>query len=260
VIGRAASKYLAFARVARRLASRERAEIYGRVAFFGVILAVFSSLWRAVAESGMPVRTDSEALVWYLMVTEWIVLAAPPLFASMEEEVKRGDIAYRLPRPVSYLGAVLAEGAGQLVLRVPVLGAAGCSFAWLFTGRFPAAELLWVLPLVGVASFALMTFYVILGLSAFWVGDVAPCYWVFQKLLFVLGGLMLPLELYPAPLLDVAALTPFPRLLYGPGAVVLGSAEIATVTAWLLFWLVLALAGAALMFRSARRRLELNGG
>ena len=36
-----------------------------------------------------------------------------------------------------------------------------------------------------------------IGLSAFWIVDTSPVYWIWQKLAFVLGGLLLPLELYP---------------------------------------------------------------
>ena len=48
----------------------------------------------------------------------------------------------------------------------------------------------------------------LLPLLAFWLQDVAPVYWVWQKLMFVLGGLMLPLELYPAFIQRAAAFTP----------------------------------------------------
>lgn len=60
---RALARYGAFARIARRQAQRERAELYGRMAFFGVILLVFSALWQAIAESGMPLKTAPETLV-----------------------------------------------------------------------------------------------------------------------------------------------------------------------------------------------------
>jgi ABC-2 type transport system permease protein len=256
------SKYLAFARIARRQALRERTETYGRAVLFAVFLAVFSALWRAVSESGMPIRAEPETLVWYLAVTEWIVLGVPAVFVGIEEDVKRGDIAYRLPRPVSYLASVLAEGVGQLSVRMPILGVAGFGLAWLFTGRLPEDPLglLWAVPLVLFATFVLMVFYAILGLMTFWVGEVGPFYWVFQKLLFVLGGLMLPLDLYPDAVLEVASFTPFPRLLYGPGSLVLGHGNVLELGAWLFLWLVVGLTTAAVLFKRARRSLELNGG
>src|SRR5437667_1368026 len=89
-------KYAAFLRVAAAHARRERGELYGRVAFFAVILGVFSSLWHAVAEAGMPIAADPKALVWYLAVTEWIVLSAPPIHIDIQEAIRRGDLVCRL--------------------------------------------------------------------------------------------------------------------------------------------------------------------
>ena len=49
------SRYAAFSRIAANRRAANANELYGRMAFFVVILGVFSSLWRAVAEAGMPV-------------------------------------------------------------------------------------------------------------------------------------------------------------------------------------------------------------
>ena len=72
--------------------------------FFAVILGVFSSLWRAVAEAGMPIAADPKALVWYLAATEWIMLSAPPIHLEIQEAIRRGDVVYRLGRPVLVRG------------------------------------------------------------------------------------------------------------------------------------------------------------
>ena len=110
------SRYLAFARIAATQARRARGELYGRMAFFAVILGVFSSLWRAVAEAGMPIAADPGSLVWYLAVTEWILFSAPPVHLEIQETIRRGDVVYRLGHPASFVAAVrrLTE-APQLV-------------------------------------------------------------------------------------------------------------------------------------------------
>ena len=113
------SKYLAFARVGARRALSERGELYGRIAFFAVILGVFSALWRALARS--PGIGNGENLVWYLAATEWILLSAPQLHAEVQEEVRRGEVALYSLRPVSYLGSQLVQGLGALCVRAPVL-------------------------------------------------------------------------------------------------------------------------------------------
>ena len=106
------------------------------------------------------------------------------------------------------------------------------------------------------------TLYVLTGLTAFWLGDVSPLFWIWQKLLFIFGGLMLPLSLYPEWMQRVAAYTPFPSILAGPaGFTIGGGADEALALVWhLCGWgLVLALLAQAL-FRQAVRTLQVNGG
>jgi ABC-2 type transport system permease protein len=104
--------------------------------------------------------------------------------------------------------------------------------------------------------------HVWIGLLAFWLEDVAPVYWVWQKLAFVLGGLMLPLTMYPGLVQAVAAITPFPALLGAPASLVL---ETVSATPWqltrdLAFWGVATAAGIGWTFRRASAALSVNGG
>jgi ABC-2 type transport system permease protein len=255
-------KYWAFARIAASEAATERGDLYGRALFFAVILGVFSALWRAVAESGMPLGAQQEQLVWYLAVTEWILLSTPARHLEIQEEVRRGDVAYQLSRPVSYPRAALAQCLGTLLVRAPALGAVACGCAFAFTGRLPALGTLLLVAALGLlASAILAELYVALGLVAFWLRDATPLYWVAGKLLFILGGLMLPLELYPRWLQVVAACTPFPVLLAGPAGFLLHPGGVAWLLALrLLFWGGFLFGLVELVFWRATRSLQLDGG
>jgi hypothetical protein len=131
------SKYVAFVRIAMARARRDRGELIGRMAFFAVILGVFSSLWRAVGEAGMPIGGDPKLFVWYLATTEWILLSAPMVHGNVQESIRRGDVVYQLGRPVSYPGAAFAEAAGMLAFRAPILAATAWICAFAFTGWAP---------------------------------------------------------------------------------------------------------------------------
>jgi len=256
-------KYAAFLRVAAAHARRERGELYGRVVFFAVILGVFASLWHAVAEAGMPIAADPKALVWYLAITEWIVLSAPPIHIDIQEAIRRGDIVCLLGRPVSYVGAAFAGGIGLLLVRAPLLGATAGMCAFVFTGWTPPpGALLYIVPF-GLAAAALLTaLYLWIGLLAFWLEDVAPVYWVWQKLLFVLGGLMMPIELYPDLIRRLAPFTPFPSVLAGPASFVLhrSSAEAVVHALALSIWACMTAVAVCLLFRRATSALAVNGG
>jgi hypothetical protein len=56
-------KYLAFARISATQGRYDRTELYGRMAFFVVILGVFASLWRATREAGLTIAADPRSLV-----------------------------------------------------------------------------------------------------------------------------------------------------------------------------------------------------
>jgi ABC-2 type transport system permease protein len=254
---------VAFARIAAVQAARERGELYGRMIFVAVILGVFSALWRAVSEAGMPIGLEMSALVWYLAVTEWILLSPGAAYIDIEADVRRGDVAYQLARPASYLSAAMAQGAGALAVRAPVLAATCFVCAFAVTGRMPELRIFAYVVPFGISAMVLIhALYVLTGLAAFWLGDVSPLFWVWQKLLFVLGGLMLPLALYPEWMQRVAYATPFPSLLAGPANFVLGarSGDAWALAARLVLWAVVVGCGALALFRRAVRNLQLNGG
>jgi ABC-2 type transport system permease protein len=257
------TKYVAFARMARAHGRSERAELYGRMVFFVVVIGVFASLWRATREAGLAIAADPRSLVWYLASTEWILLSAPLVHVDVQEALRRGDVACQLGRPVSYVGATFAHGLGLIASRSPLLAATAFLSAFAFTGWVPPWRALAAVALFGSIATALLTaLHLAIGLLAFWIGEVTPVFWVWQKLLFVFGGLMLPIRLYPSIMRRLAALTPFPDVLAGPASFVLdGEAVPARVLAGrLAMWSVATALVVTWMYARARRDLEVNGG
>jgi ABC-2 type transport system permease protein len=257
------AKYLAFAQLGAREARAEKGELLGRIVFFVMILGVFSAVYRGVAAAGASVATDPETAVWYIAITEWVVFSAPIVMLQIEEDIRRGDVAYQIARPASWIGARFAHGLGMLTVRAPFMLAIAFGAAWLFAGKpeHPAALAIGVA--FGLVAAAVMTlFHVAIGVAAFWLGDIAPAYWIWQKLLFVLGGLLLPLTFYPDAFVFVARLTPFPALLAGPaslatGAPLMGMGVLALTLA---FWAVTGWLIAHAAFGRALRRLQVDGG
>jgi ABC-2 type transport system permease protein len=201
--------------------------------------------------------------VWYLAATEWILLSAPPIHLEIQEALRRGDVVYQLGRPASYVVAEFASALGLLAVRVPVLGATAFVCAFAFTRWIPPlTAVIAIVPFALVATALITGMHLWIGLLAFWLHDVSPVYWVWQKLLFVLGGLMLPLALYPGFVQRIAAVTPFPALLGGPASMVLGTGSMGPVALalHLVFWSAATVVAVAWTFRRATSALTLNGG
>lgn len=251
---------LAVGRIAARQALVSRTEVLGRMAFYGVLLLVFSQLWRVVPFG----TSDPRAPVWYIAVTEWVLLSIPMVHLELERDFSTGDVAYFLPQPVSYVSLKLAEAMGQYVVRLAIIGAFGLPAAFLATGGLPADArgLPFAVPLALLAGALGVVVQTTIGVLSIWLTDVSPVYWIWQKSCFFLGGLVLPLDVYPAWLREASRWTPFSALLYGPGRTALGFHPAALVesAASLVVWTLTALVVLRLVVARGLRVLDVNGG
>ena len=118
------------------------------------------------------------------------------------------------------------------------------------------------LPLGVVACVLGLGFHTAVGLCAIWLQDCTPIYWVWQKFAFILGGLFVPLEVYPAWLREIALWTPFSAMMHGPGRMAFGwQPELAAlIAAKLLFWSALSTLLLYWIYGRALRSLDVNGG
>jgi ABC-2 type transport system permease protein len=247
-------KHLAIGALAARHALHARGEALARAAFYIAILLVLSRLWHALGAGS--------SYVWYVALTEWVTLAMPLISVEIEEDIRRGDIAYRIARPVSYLWTKVAEGFGSGLVRLMIIGGAGGVAAWILTGGPPPRGVLLSLPLATLAFFLLVLWQTAIGLSAFWIGDTQPFFWIWQKLLFMLGGLLFPLEIYPEWLQRVAYCTPFAPLLHGWARLAFDPdpALAAKTLLLLLGWGVALTAFLVWLYRRALAVMDVNGG
>lgn len=235
------------------------ATIVVRALFFVILLVIFSRLWRVTLPGGGGV-----GMLWYLAVTEWIVLSVPLVHLDVERDVRSGDLATHLLRPASYLGMRIAEALGLMLARMSIFLPVAAVCARLFSGGWPDAplHLLLALPVGVLAGAVMVLFTTAIGVVAIWVDDASPLYWVYQKLAFVFGGLLLPLDIYPAWMRSIGSFTPFPWMLYGPARLAIhGNVAHALETAGALVrWGLLGGAGVWAVYRRGLRAFEAHGG
>ena len=254
----------AFAALGWRTAAAERAATLGRLALYFLILAVFWGLWRAtpLAELGRPELTP-DRLFWYLVLTESIAIGTGYPYRSLEAEICSGDIAAGLARPVPYALATLAEWAGMTACRVLVLAAGGLVAGIWLTGAVPVPAPAFPALAVSLALAALIVLLcqLQLGYAACWFGSAGPFFWIWQKLSFVLGGLILPLTLYPPPWRGLAEASPFAAMLFAPGSLALGLSRpgIAMTLAGQLCWLAALALATWVVDRAAMARFADRG-
>lgn len=187
--------------------------------FYFVFMFIFSFFWKGVFNENKSISYAYIDLIKYLAVTEWIIISIPEIQTEIEEDFHTGNISCFLTKPLSYVFMHLARGLGILTAHLLTIGIAGWSFIEYTTDFFTGdiSELL-ILPLIGFFAGGLgVLFQLLVGLTAFWFHEVAPVNWIWQKLLFMFGGLLIPLKLYPEWMQNIASYLPFSVILNQPG-------------------------------------------
>jgi viologen exporter family transport system permease protein len=238
--------------------------------FLAMILYVFLQLWRAAyagqgaGGSGVIGGFTLPQMLWYLAFTESIILSRPGLNRLVDAEVRTGDIAYTLLRPYAYGGYRLMAYLAERSLRFATLVVLGAALAWLYVGPVPLrpADVLAALGALLLAALLDVLGAFGIGLLAFWTEDTSSIGLIYDRLVMLLGGMLLPLELFPEPLGALARALPFATLIYGPARLAFGASPDGV---WLLpgrqaLFLVAGALAVTLLYRRAFRRIALNGG
>jgi ABC-2 type transport system permease protein len=214
-------KYLAVTRTTSMASLMYERDVLLRSIFMIVVLVVFVQLWSTTFEkanqaafSGFELRD----IMWYLVITESLVISFPRIVQTIDAEVRGGDVAYRLSRPYNYPLYHLASFWGDTLVRLPTNLLVGATIVLIAVGppKLSVEALLATLLSAALAVTLVAVTSVMIGLSAFWVEDTTPIDWIYAKLVFTLGGMFLPLELFPDWLAQIARWLPFASMAYAP--------------------------------------------
>jgi ABC-2 type transport system permease protein len=245
-----------------RQALRAPGNLLVRTGFFMVILLVMAQLWRAASASGRPLAGyDLNALLWYVFAAQAAVLAVKPrTILELGDEIGDGRLAIAMLRPVSVLWLRVSIELGESMVQLTLAAVSGMALTLLLAGP-PHSALALMLAVVAlpVAAAANLLLQHALGAIAFWLRDARSTWFVFQKLVFLPGGMLIPLELLPPPLAAAVHPLPFAAMAYVPGRLASGHAEPGLLLFQIAWVLVLALL-ATLVFAAGQRRLQVVGG
>ncbi len=227
---------------------------------------IFAHLWdatyRSIGQSSIAGLTMPETL-WYFMVAEAIVLSKPRLSSAIAESIKDGSVAYLLNKPYSFLLYHFSVALGDAFSRIVFNALAGGAVVWLMVGPPPDAR---GIPLVVIAItvgwLIDFCFSAMIGLTAFITEDVAAFEWIYNKFLLVLGGVLIPLDLFPDWLRGITQALPFAYTIYGPARLFVSPdlGRFVSVVAGQALWLAVLLLVVTFFYRRGMARLSINGG
>ena len=242
----------------------QRSALLGTCALYAVIVSAWASLYRL-----LPLGTLTRAsfgytqVVWYLALTELVAFAIGHAYRQIQDEILDGSLAAHLVRPVGYVAVTGAQELGRMTAKIAVMALPAAALAYALAREVPF-EIVSVLPLaasLAAGAACLLAAQIVVGLSTAWLGTARPTFFIVQKLIFVLGGIVLPLDAYPPVLARMAWFTPFPAMLYAPASLALDSSptHVVAVLGLQVFWLSVALLALGAASAAFERRVVQAG-
>lgn len=238
-----------------------------RSIFLIVILVVFLSLWTttygALGTHEMAGLT-LPGMMEYLVATEAIILATPRPGAQITEDVRTGALSIHLIRPMSYLAFQFGVAIGEAWPRILLNLVVGSLLVIVTQGTLPITLLGLVafIP-VGILAFFLSTAcYLLIAIMAFWIEDSWALTFIFSRLVMILGGLLIPLSLFPPALAKLAQFLPLALMVYGPANTLVhfSGGAYGTLLIRQTLWLVAILVILIAVYRRGVRALHVHGG
>ncbi|HXF17677.1 MAG TPA: hypothetical protein VN496_11765 [Burkholderiales bacterium] len=217
-----AEKYLWIGCTAARSNLAYAGEVIYRSTFIAVILYIFMRLWTVVYAGAGSQRIGGltrPQMLWYLVITEAILMSTPRVAAEVDDDVRTGRLAVHLIRPLSYVCGHLSRAMGDRVVRFGINLAVGAVIAFILVGPIPMslpglAMFLAVLPAAFLLDFLGMF---LIGLCAFWLESTSGLVLIYSRAVMMFGGMFLPLEIYPAAMQPALRVLPFASMVSAPG-------------------------------------------
>lgn len=229
-----------------------------------IYVLIFIFLWTSASKSNDLAGYTLASVIWYLGISQVIISAQGKTVKDVSGDINSGNISNYLNKPYSYIGYQLSYFLGDAVISFFT------SFFWVgllvwFYFGLPPIELKY-LPFIALVILLgiLVNFFVMLsiGFLAFWFEDATPYSWIYDKIVFILGGMLLPLEFMPSFAQSIAKILPTAFVMYFPAKVFVAfnfelffEALLGQILYFVLFFFI-----SYFLFKKGCKKVSINGG
>ena len=203
-------------------------------------------------------------MLWYLVMTDSIVTSQSRILEEIGDEVMNGNIANYLNKPYSYVLYKYSQSLGRAVVKFTVTFFIGGLIVCAFIG--PIKINLFIIPLILLIVFLAITLNFLimasLGVLAFWMEDARSIDFIYSKIIFTLGGMLVPLEIFPVWLYNISIYLPFSYVAYYPAKLFVAFNYDLFIHVLLieLAWIAVFAVITAMVYKMCVKRISINGG
>jgi ABC-2 type transport system permease protein len=228
---------------------------------------VMLAIWHAVASDGPVGRFGQTDFIAYYL-GGWVIrlLTSTWLVWELSMEIRSGTLSTRLLRPLHPLFSFSAQHLSALPMRALIVMPVVAMMLWSAGDRLavgdPRVLAIFLASMIGAWLLIFFTM-VLLGSSTFFVESALGVFDVYLALFSILSGYLIPLELLPPWVANVARWSPFDSMLAFPLETLLGLRDVATAGRDLLkqwaYIAVMASAGLTVWRRGIKRYVAFGG-
>lgn len=235
---------------------------------YAIIIFIYFNLWQYMYSDPAQVINGYSMvqMIWYVTMTEilWMSLNGRKLCNLICDDVRGGNIVYKINKPYSYVGYCLANHLGKFVVKFIIYLILGFLLGFILLGEFPNITLVQFLLVMLSSVFATIISILLItsiGLLAFFIEDSNPFYWIYSKFILVLGTLF-PIEFFPKVIRGVMSFSPIFVVSYGPAKLFVDFSYESCLEIFIAqgIYLVICYLICVFIYRRGVKRINVNGG
>lgn len=239
-----------------------------RLINFILLIFIFMNLWNYVYDNPNELINgySKSQMIWYVIITEiiWCATDGRRYCRKISDDVRGGNIAYMINKPYSYIGYAISSHLGETTIKTIISIIVGFAMGIFFLKAFPvlsipAIILFFLAGLLAVLINSLLVTFI--GLISFIIEDSNPIFWLYSKMILVLGVLF-PIEYFPGVLAQIMRYSPIYVTCYGPAKLFVDfsySSAIEIIISQIIY-LVIALIMCYTLYNKGVKKLNVTGG
>ena len=233
-----------------------------------ILIFVFLNLWKYIYSDPNELINgyNMNQMIWYVIITEilWMSISGRKLCKKICIDVKSGNIAYNINKPYNYVEYSLFNHLGLVTVRFILVGILGMVLGIIFLKTFPALSVLKILGILLSCILAIIinTLLIIaIGLISFFIEDANPFYWLYSKLILIIGTLF-PIEFFPKVMQPFIKFSPIYVVSYGPAKLFVNftTNEFIEIITSQIVYIVISFTIVHLIYKKGVKKLNVNGG
>lgn len=256
-------KYISFSSTAQREVLNYPANLWGRIIIhvFRILALgfIYSYLFSLGTFSG---NFTLQQVVWSLGLIQIIYQSSRNVYRTVKEDIMFGKISVILNKPYNYLLSSIFT----------VLGETSIKFVFFVLLTVLPLALIWGIPPFSMTQivFLVISFVlgvilntlidICLGLTAFWVENSDPIYWIVTKISWIFSGTFIPLAIMPDVFKNIAFVFPLSVPFYIGRVFEFDNTIIIKAIIVMIIWLLLLSLISSLLFNYGVKRVSINGG